>query len=78
MHSKSGSEYIHLPFFYAYKTLKIERPLRNKFKKINLKFRGKLRKLQKDVKKEAVSLLNKSGSCIISLYTGGGKNSNCY
>ena len=43
------------------------------FRKTGLKFNGTLRKLQKQVKKEAVSLLNKNSSCIISLYTGGGK-----
>ena len=66
-------EYIHVPFNYGYKTLNLERPVRSNFRKTGLKFNGKLRKLQKQVKKEAVSLLNKNSSCIISLYTGGGK-----
>jgi len=66
-------EYIHVPFNYGYKTLNLERPTRSNFRKTGLKFNGKLRKLQKQVKKEAVSLLNKNSSCIISLYTGGGK-----
>ena len=66
-------EYIHVPFNYGYKVLQLERPERKSFRKIGLKFNGKLRKLQKQVKKEAVALLNKNSSCIISLYTGGGK-----
>ena len=36
-------------------------------------FNGNLRPLQKEVRKEALSLLNKRGSCILSLYTGAGK-----
>ena len=66
-------EYIHVPFNYSYKVLNLERPGRSSFRKTGLKFNGTLRKLQKQVKKEAVSLLNKNSSCIISLYTGGGK-----
>ena len=67
------NEYIHVPFNYGYKVLNLERPIRSSFRKTGLKFNGALRKLQKQVKKEAVSLLNKNSSCIISLYTGGGK-----
>jgi superfamily II DNA or RNA helicase len=36
-------------------------------------FKGKLRPLQKKVKKEVIGYLNKSGCCWLSLYTGGGK-----
>ena len=36
-------------------------------------FVGKLRELQKEVKKEVNELLNKRGSCILSIYTGAGK-----
>lgn len=37
------------------------------------KFKGTLRPLQKEVKKEVVGHLNKCGCCWLSLYTGGGK-----
>ena len=66
-------DYIHIPFYFAQETLSLNRPERNTFRKTSLKFNGTLRKLQKEVKKEAIKLLNKSGCCIISLYTGGGK-----
>jgi superfamily II DNA or RNA helicase len=36
-------------------------------------FKGKLRPLQKKVKKEVIGYLNKNGCCWLSLYTGGGK-----
>lgn len=64
---------IYLPFSYSYIKLKIERPLRNSFPQMKLRFNGKLRQIQKEVKKEAVSFLNKTGSCIIALATGYGK-----
>lgn len=67
------NEHIKLPFYYATKVLSLPRPERTKFRATNLKFNGTLRPLQKEVKKEAFKLLNKNGSCIISLYTGGGK-----
>ena len=62
-----------LPMNFAMNQLNLSRPLRSSFPKIQLKFNGKLRPLQKQVKKEAYKLLNKTGTCIISLYTGGGK-----
>ena len=64
---------LHLPFAYGYKTLKKQRPPRSSFPKADLKFVGKLRENQKEIKKEAVDILSKKGSIIISCYTGYGK-----
>ena len=50
-----------------------QKPTRKSFPKAAMKFIGKLRPLQVEVKKEALKLLNKQGSCILALYTGGGK-----
>ena len=66
-------DYIHLPLYFAVRVLKLSRPSRSSFRALDLTFNGSLRPLQKSVKKEAVKLLNKAGTCIISLYTGGGK-----
>ena len=61
-----------LPLYYAQK-LGFERKTRKSFPPVKLKFKGKLRPLQREVKGEAIKLLNRKGTCIISLYTGGGK-----
>lgn len=66
-------EEILIPMNFGVKKLKLSRPPRSHFPRTNLKFNGTLRSLQKAVKKEAFKLLNSCGSCIISLYTGGGK-----
>lgn len=61
-----------VPFAYAIKK-GFTRPCRDSFPTANVKFKGNLRPLQKQVKKEVVACLNTTGSCILSLYTGGGK-----
>lgn len=66
-------ENVYLPFAFAVKELQLERPHRNKFSQINISFNGTLRDEQIKVKNEALTFLNKNGSCLISLYTGGGK-----
>ena len=43
------------------------------FPPANMKFSGTLRPLQEEVKSEAIKLLNKTGSCILAMYTGSGK-----
>jgi superfamily II DNA or RNA helicase len=48
-------------------------PERETYKKIDIKFGGKLRPNQQEVKKEAISHLNKYGSTIIAAYPGFGK-----
>ena len=67
-------EYLYVPFQYALQNIKnTQKPARKSFPKAAMKFTGKLRPLQEEVKKEALKLLNKQGSCILALYTGGGK-----
>ena len=67
-------EYLYVPFQYALQNIKnTQKPTRKSFPKAAMKFTGKLRPLQVEVKKEALKLLNKQGSCILALYTGGGK-----
>jgi len=62
-----------LPFSYASRHMKLRRPLRETFSKMNVKFKGKLRDEQSIVKKEAVKRLGKRGSVILALHCGFGK-----
>ena len=65
---------LYIPFQYALQNItNAKRPLRESFSKAAMKFVGTLRPMQVKVKKESMKLLNKQGSCILSLYTGGGK-----
>ena len=66
---------IYAPFYWAQENILCsKRPDRDTFKcDFFPKFKGSLRPLQKEVKKEVVGYLNKSGCCWLSLYTGGGK-----
>ena len=63
----------YLPFAYATLNMRLKRPSRDDFDGMIVPFNGELRKLQQVIKKEAISHLNKTGSVLISLYTGGGK-----
>ena len=65
---------IYLPFAYSVNVLNKKRKLRKEFSEINIAFTGSLRDEQKIVKKEALEHLNKTGSVIISAYTGFGKS----
>ena len=64
---------IYLPFGYASTELKIPRRNRKEFPSMDIEFCAILRDEQKIVKDEAIKYLNKTGSVLISLYTGGGK-----
>lgn len=64
---------IYLPFAYSVNILNKKRKLRKEFSEMNIEFTGTLRDEQKIVKKEALEHLNKTGSVIISAYTGFGK-----
>lgn len=64
---------LHLPFAYAVRGLKLERPVRNSFPVMNVSFEGTLRGEQLELKKEALEHINKRGSVMISAYTGMGK-----
>ena len=67
------NDYVHLPFAYAVQQLNLNRRPRTDFSSSITTFTGTLRHEQIIVKNEALVLLNKHGSCLISLYTGGGK-----
>jgi len=62
-----------VPFAYGIRQLKLKRPLRDTFTVMNRKFEGILRDEQLIVKKEAIDILDKQGSVIISAYPGFGK-----
>ena len=64
---------VYLPFNYATTVLNLKRTSRSEYSTMNAKFIGTLRDEQKIVKDEAISILNKTGSVIISAYTGFGK-----
>ena len=64
---------VYLPFNYASTVLNLKRTPRNQFSSMNVFFTGILRPEQKVVKDEAIAILNKTGSVIISAYTGFGK-----
>jgi superfamily II DNA or RNA helicase len=66
-------EEIKIPFAFAVRTLKYKRRERTIFPLTKLKFGGELRPEQKEVKTEAIAILNKTGSVILSMYCGFGK-----
>jgi|TARA_B110000259_G_scaffold188246_1_gene245902 superfamily II DNA or RNA helicase len=62
-----------LPFSYAFRHIKINRPERKQLDSINITFNTDLRDEQKKVVSESTKLLSKKGSVIISCFTGFGK-----
>jgi superfamily II DNA or RNA helicase len=66
-------EDVFLPFYYAYNNINQKRPKRIKQAKINLDFIFNLREEQKEVKKEAIDILNKKGSVLLALACAFGK-----
>ena len=64
--------FCYLPFAYAEN---FPRPERSSFTERKIKFEGKLRENQKEVRKEAVDKLNSQGSVIIAAHPGFGKTS---
>ena len=71
---ENNESVIYLPFYWALKNIKkVKAPPKDKYPDSIARFNGKLRPLQKEVQKEAIKHLNKSGACILSLYTGAGK-----
>jgi superfamily II DNA or RNA helicase len=67
-----GNEII-LPFAYAARNLKLPRPDREDFPPAKVVFNGALRPEQQEIRKEALGRLSKSGSILMSMYTGFGK-----
>ena len=73
--SETGKAVVFLPFYWALKHIKkCKKPKKDFFPENIASFTGTLRPLQKEVQKESILRLNKSGTCILSLYTGCGKN----
>ena len=71
---EDGNAVIYLPFYWATKYISnAVRPPRESFPPSGVKFNTKLRKVQEEVKEEALRSLNKKGTCLLSLYTGAGK-----
>jgi superfamily II DNA or RNA helicase len=64
---------IYIPFSYAVTQLNRKRRERNEFSVMKTKFCASLRPEQQIVKDEAIQFLNKTGSVIVSCYTGFGK-----
>jgi len=66
-------EEILIPFAFGVSELQLKRRTRDVFNVIENSFQGELRPEQQEVKKEAVQVLNKTGSIILSMYCGFGK-----
>ena len=66
-----NDDQVYVPFNYALQFDWAKRP--KNLSRANMKFQGQLRPLQVKVAEEMKVLLNKNSSCILSLYTGGGK-----
>ena len=64
---------VYLPLYYGIKNKLGKRPSRKNYPDANIVFEGSLRPYQEEVKNESLERLNKSGTSIISMYTGGGK-----
>ena len=64
---------IYIPFSYGISEFNFERPKRDLYPSMNVKFQGELREEQKIVKKEALQYLNKTGCIILSCNVGFGK-----
>ena len=62
-----------LPFMFASGLFKICPNIDIKYPKTTIKFISKLRPYQEEIKIEALEILNRTHSLIISLFTGGGK-----
>ena len=62
-----------LPFAYSVQKLNLKRRSRDLFTPMTSPFEGELRDEQHVVKTEAISILNKKGSVILSMYCGFGK-----
>jgi len=68
-----NGDILNLPFAYATRNLKMKRPARTNFPGMPIKFQGILREEQQEILKEAISILNNTGSVVISAYPGFGK-----
>ena len=64
---------VFLPFSYAHRNLGLPRPTRSQFSRMNASFEGSLRPEQNIVRTEAIRILERTGSTILSMYCGFGK-----
>ena len=62
-----------VPYNYGFKDMKIKKPKKDQYPLIDVEFKGELRDTQKEVRKEVIDDLNKQGTSVLSLPTGGGK-----
>jgi superfamily II DNA or RNA helicase len=67
------NEHVYLPFYYSYNVLGLKRPSTNLESKIDVKFIMELKEEQKEVKTEAIKLLNTTGCVLLALRCGFGK-----
>ena len=68
------NDFIKLPFAYSISELDLKRPSRESLPSRNFSFNATTRPEQKEILKEAKTQLNKTGSTMISAYTGFGKS----
>jgi len=68
-----SNDYLYVPLAYGAIDLNLPRRSREKFPVMTQKFTGSLRDEQINVQKEALKILSKTGSIILSLHTGFGK-----
>lgn len=66
-------KFIYLPLYYTINTYNQNLHIESKYPEMNKQFCGKLRPIQKDIKKKAIKILNKQNSVVIAAYTGCGK-----
>jgi len=64
---------ISIPFRWAIDNTSIQRPPRSELTAIDTTFTSTLRSVQKEIKDECISYLNRKGCTLISLYPGAGK-----
>ena len=64
---------VYVPFSYGYSSLNEKRKSRDEYPSRQIDFQGNLRPEQKVVRKEALSVLSKSGSILLAMFPGFGK-----
>lgn len=67
-------ESILVPFHFAKSVLGWERPLRTVYRRMQCRFEGRLRDIQRIVQKEAIDKLNTNGCVLLALHVGFGKS----
>lgn len=65
---------VFLPYAYAHQEMYLVPKTRNEYPNVKFVFTGQLRDYQKNVRNEVFEILNKTGSCLLSLHVGWGKS----